>query len=376
MPTFRLTRRAALWSAAGLTLSSAAPWSKISSVAFRYSAVFTAAEIEWYSRFHLLVTGGILAADQTSRLLAAGCRLIAYEWAPAFYPGDSVSTPLDWQERVRVRQRDWLISPSPEGGGAAAPGKTAFWYDLADPSLRAARATHLAAAISSNGYSGVFLDTPGFEQLPESMRRAFNARHPGLDYNEQQGRFFEKLREALGPSRVLFLNQGYRHAAEFLPHADYDLTESYFTAQSGSGTVFRPWHNPQAPWESIRTPLEQLVIPASLRFPKVRFVHLGYAGSSPSEIRRAIHYGYAAAKLWNHDSYLMSASSSDEVDSIYERSLGRPLTASYQESTTGDAAWRHFEHGIVALNSSSRRIHLSELGRELPPGPAGFILPH
>ena len=91
-----------------------------------------------------------------------------------------------------------------------------------------------------------------------------------------------------------------------LPHADLDLTESYFTALDGGGTKFRKWHDPGAAWESIRTPMEQLVMPAARKFPQVRFVHANYAAGSAAVAHRAARYSWACAKLWGHEAYLIA----------------------------------------------------------------------
>ena len=126
-------------------------------------------------------------------------------------------------------------------------GRAAFWYDFADPDLRAARAAHLATQVSASSYSGLFLDTLGFEHLPPDLGAVFAARHPGADYNQERASFLEALRTALGPDQILFLNQGYGHSELFLPYADFDLTESYFVGASTGKAHFRPWHDPADP---------------------------------------------------------------------------------------------------------------------------------
>jgi hypothetical protein len=184
--------------------------------------------------------------------------------------------------------------------------------------------------------------------------------------------FLEKLRQHLG-TRILFLNQGYRHAELFLPYADYDLTESYFTTAPTDRTKFRVFHDPIAPWESILTPMEQLVIPASRRFPRVRFVHLGYAANPIEQTSRAIRYNYAAAKLWGHDAYLVTADARAERDDIYFTHLGAPLTWSCAYDAGRNVAWREFEGGIVALNSGSQTESILNGRYHLPDPPNGFV---
>ena len=368
-----MTRRATL-----LALASAAlAYSKGSrpTAAFHYAGAFSKSEIDWYSRFELLVTGGILSPSTTKELLQAGCKLIAYEWSSGFYPGDPVSAPLDWQSAVLTKGRDWILNLDPIGGGAAEPGRAAFWYDFASADLQQARAQFLAERVSKNGYNGVFLDTLGFEQLPLPARDEFRRRHPDSDYNRCQGQFLRQLRACLGPSPVIFTNQGYRAASEFLPYADLDLSESVFTLASGGQTTFRAWDDPVRPWDGIRVPMNQLILPAASAFPHVRFIHLNYAGGDPSVIQRAGLYSYAAAKLWDHESYLVTGNSALEEGSVYFSNLGRPLGAMYQVDASKGLVWREFENATVVLALAAPGVRRSVGRTEIDPEPGGYVIP-
>src|SRR5215475_14418362 len=183
-----MTRRMTLLMLAGLDLPCRSARRPFSSglVAFHYGASFERSTVEWYARFSILVTGGILGQEQSRRLMDRGTRLVAYEWSSAFYPEDAISADLEWQTEVRKQASTWLLLSQPMGGGAAMPGRRALWYDFAEPKLRSARAAHLASRVRTNGYSGLFLDTLGFEHLPPELRAVFSARHPGADYNRQQ----------------------------------------------------------------------------------------------------------------------------------------------------------------------------------------------
>lgn len=345
-------------------------------VAFHYEAVFPPAELRWYTRFANLVTGGILSPEQSRALRMSGTRLIAYHWSSAFYDAEP-AIERDWQRQVRAKSKQWLLSASPVGGAAAAPGRTAFWYDFGNPELREQRAKHLQSLIESSGYDGLFFDTIGFDQVPASLRAEFQRRWPKLNYNQCQGEFLATLRRLVGPGRILFTNQGYRDAQSFLPHADMDLTESYFTAttEDGRGTKFRPWHDSRLPWESIRTPLEQLLAPAAQRFPKVRFVHVNYAAGTAPVVSRAIRYSWAVAKLWGHEAYLIAPGTPAlERDEIYFQHTGKALPKQ-EVQQDGPVLWRSFEEGIVAINTSQRPAHLKICAADLPPGPDGFFLP-
>ncbi|MCC6590542.1 MAG: hypothetical protein IT168_27870 [Bryobacterales bacterium] len=325
------------------------------SVAFHYQAIFSEAALAWYPRFDLLVLGGILALEQIRRIRDAGAsKLIAYEWSSAFYAGDAVSAPLDWQNQARTQK--WVLNTTPVSGAAAENGKGAYWYDVANPELRQARARFLANRIEAAGYDGIFFDTPGFEQLPPPMRNAFTARYPAIDYNRMLGSFFAEVRRAL-PKRIVFLNQGFRQPDIFLPHADYDLTESYFTAlDAKAGTRFREWHDDRAPWECVKTPLEQLILKPARRYPNVKFVHLNYAGGNAETVRRAAIYSYCCAKLFNHQSYLMCFQDNGwERADCYFQDLGKPVDTVYREE--GGRVSRRYERATVAIENGRGLIY-------------------
>lgn len=342
-------------------------------VAFHYEAVFGPDAVEWYTRFKTLVTGAVLAPSETTKLRRNGTRLIAYEWTSGFYPGDPVSIAPKWEAAVRRKAGEWLVGNEPVRGGAAAEGKPAMWYDFGDESLILARAEHLAETLRESGYDGLFFDTPGLEYLPLPIREQFRRNHPRLDYNRCLGQFLGAVRDRLGRGQLLFVNQGYRHAAEFLPHADLDLTESTFTALDGVGARFRRWHDPTAPWESIRTPMQQLVEPAAKAFPNVRFVHANYSGGGSALAHRAARYSWACAKLWGHDSYLIAPGNySCEQDDIYFAETGAPAGA-YQEA--GDVVWRVFERGVAAVNAGSTVARIPGLQLSLPEPQQGYWFP-
>ena len=371
-----MTRRMAVFLLAGLDVAHKGAGRLYSPglVAFHYGAVFDRNAVEWYTRFAMLVTGGFLSREESQKLLdRASSRLVAYEWSSAFYPADAVSADIAWQTEALKHASTWLLNSQPAEGGAAMPGRAAFWYDFADPHLRAARAAHLAARVSASGYSGLFLDTLGFEHLPTDLRAVFSARHPHADYNREQGSFLKALRAAVGPEKILFLNQGYRHDELFLPYADFDLTESYFVAASAGETHFQPWHNLADPWHSILTPMEKLVQPASRRFPRVRFVHLGYAAGPAVKTRRAISYNYAAARLWDHSAYLVTESPAAEQDEVYFADLGRPLAAISGYDPGEGVAWREFEGGVVALNTGTRAASILNGRYQLADPPKGYV---
>jgi hypothetical protein len=119
--------------------------------------------------------------------------------------------------------------------------------------------------------------------------------------------------------------------------------------------------------------MEKLVVPASRRFPGVKFVHLGYAAGPEERTRRAIAYNYAAAKLWDHGAYLVAESPLAEQDMAYFSDLGRPLTATYAQDPGQGVAWREFEGGVVALNTGSRTTSILNGRYQLPDPPRGYV---
>jgi hypothetical protein len=357
------------------TFGVAGPPSSRRTVAFNYSAVFTPEESRWYQSFSSLVTGGILDPEQTRPLRAAGTRLIAYEWSSAFYPDDHVSITPAWQRTVARNAKRWLLNSEPLGGGAAEPNRVAYWYDFGNSELIVERASYLAGRLEECGYDGYFFDTLGLASLPASIQHEFQRRHSSMDYERCQGRFLKEIRRRIANRKLIFLNQAYRNADIFLPYADLDLTESYFTyIQPGGFTGFRAWRSETNPWDSITKAFNELVVPAARRFPHVSFVHLNYAAGDRPVIARALRYGWSAAKLWNQDSYLSVPSNHAlETDEIYFADLGHPATRGFQEDREASVAWRVFEKGVVAINAGRRDAAIPSLGFKLTDPPNGYI---
>ena len=344
-------------------------------VAFHYAAVFSPRDLAWYTRFNLLVTGAILSKEQSQKLKRHGTKLIAYEWISGFYPGDAASATPAWQKTVKAMGQPWMLTDQPLSGGAAETGKAAHWYDFGNQQLLEMRAKTLAKRLAEAGYHGFFFDTPGFEHVPPAAQEAFRRRNPGVDYNERQGVFLGELRRLLPAGKIIFLNQGYRHASELLPHADMDLTESSFTGLGPQGsTTFRPWHDESKPWECVRTPIYELALPALRKFPKVQMVHVNYAAGSAAEIRRAHRYAYVTARILGHDAYLIVPSSARaEEDPIYFTELGQP--EDHWREEPGGVIWRKFQHGIAAVNSASKPVSIPALGLSLPEPMQGYVFP-
>ena len=341
-------------------------------VAFHYQAQFAPRQIAWYTRFEILVTGAILTPPQTAPL-RRGPKLVAYEWSSGFYQGDAVSAPLDWQRSVESQSQRLLLTGKPVTGASAENGRLAQWYDFGSDELINQRAAFLADRVVRAGYDGYFFDTIGDQCLPVEVLAAFKRRHPGLDYNQRQGLFLKSLRAMLPAGKLIFLNQGYRHAEHLLPHADLDLSESYFTFLAGTGTGFRPWHDAAKPWESVKTPMEQLIAPALRRFPGVRMIHANYAAGAAPDVARARRYSLACARLFGQEAYtIVPGLPSGEEDDHYAADLGKPL-GPLREDPGQSVAWRPFERGVVAVNSSLGPARIAALNLTLPDALQGYV---
>ena len=349
----------------------------VKNVAFNYAAISKVADLQYFAKFDLVVTGAILAADQLRPLRAGKARLVVYQWSSAHYPREGSTAERAWEQRLRGHGREWLLSPEPTGGGAAAPGKGALWYDFGDADMRVALAEHIRSLIEENAYRGVFLDTLGLYSVPQPLQGEFQKRHAGLDYNRCQGEFIAKLRDVLGPEAIIFTNQGYRKPECFLPEADLDLIENSATLLgNASETQFRPWFQKGDEWESIEVPMDRLVVPAGRRYPRTRFVHINYVQGDESTCERAVRFGFACAKLWDHLSFVAPPGVQSALPSdVYFRDLGDPLSPSYEEDRSAGVAWRRYQNGVVALNASRDTYRIKELDLVLPRASDGYITP-
>jgi hypothetical protein len=349
----------------------------IKTVAFNYAAVSSILDLDFFSKFDVLVTGAILSNDQLRPLRSGNARLVVYQWSSAQYPNESRPAERVWENTLRSNAKTWLLSPDPVGGGAATLGRGALWYDFANPDLISRFSEHIRTLIEHNGYRGVFLDTLGFHSVPETLQREFQKRHPAADYDQCQGEFLSKLRNALGPEAIIFTNQAYRRPEYFLPHADFDLIENSATFIKNDGsTGFRPWFRKGAEWDSIEVPMTNMVVPAGRLYPHTQFVHINYVQGSKSTCDRAVSYSFACAKLWNQLSFVAPPAVQSAIpDNIYFRNLGEPFSSSYEEDREGGVAWRRFTSGVVAINSSMKQYRISSLKLTLSDPPRGYVFP-
>src|ERR1043165_2853720 len=196
--------------------------------AFHYRTPLTPPQLRWFSRFDLLVTHDPLPRAQVAALHARGTKLLVYEWSVAFYG----TLAGEWQRGALPRHPKALLNRDGLRGGAGSADADAWYYDPASDEHRVGRARAIARRLDDAGYDGVFLDTTTEESVHRAALAEFKARHPGADYDREFARFLANLRRELH-GKVIFTNQGYRKADDYLPYADWDLTESMITWKGG-----------------------------------------------------------------------------------------------------------------------------------------------
>ena len=257
------------------------------SVAFHYGPALTAQQLEWFGGFDVLVTHDPLPKAQVARLRARGTKLALYEWSVAYYR--TLARRGSWQRRAPV------LNAKPLRGGVGASDADAFYYDPAAPGFARARARALAEKLRAIGYSGVFFDTTTEQSVHPDARAEYRRRHPDVPYDEAFSRFLRALREELKDG-VILTNQGYRDAEHYLPHVDYDITESLITGPVDGGFRLRPRAQIDA-W------MRELILPAARRHPKVKYVHLNYVTDLD---RRVIDEILTIARAYGHEAYVAS----------------------------------------------------------------------
>jgi len=251
---------------ASVTLSAA---ERRGGISFHYARPLSARELEWYSRFDVLVTHDPLPRAQVDELHRRGTRLVLYEWAVAYYA--KLATP--WQRKLRPNA---LLNVTPLRGHLGSPNAGALYYDPAAPENHRGRAQALAARLRVFGYDGVFLDATTSESVHPAALAEYRRRHPDLDYDAAFASFLAALRDSV---RVIVTNQGYRRAEHVLPYVDWDVSESLITRHG----AFRPWDDPHDPWNSTAFLMRNLIAPAQKKFPHVRFAHINYMRAPSNE---------------------------------------------------------------------------------------------
>ncbi|HEX8169086.1 MAG TPA: hypothetical protein VF824_00940 [Thermoanaerobaculia bacterium] len=329
-------------------------------IAFHYATPLSAHELEWYSRFEVLVTHDPLPRAQVDALHRRGTKLVLYQWAVAFYATRSTK----WD---RALPHSALLNQRPLRGHLGAADADAFYFDPATREHQLGRAAMLGRRLRANGYDGVFLDTTTSESVHPEALAEFRLRHPETTYDEAFEEFLRNLRRELRHGLIV-TNQGYRSAARVLPYVDWDVTESLITYPRNGRFVFRPWNEPGDRWNSTSFLMRNLIEPVRKEFPSVRFAHINYL-DAPDE--RSIADIVAIARLYDADAYVSLPDITQPVESeLYFLDLGEAQPR--VELAAG--AYRFFERGTIAVNAGGKPMRIRRGGRTIVVPPATSVI--
>ena len=320
--------------------------------AFHYEPQLSEEGLGWYSQFNLLVTHDPLPADQVARLHSQGTRVLMYEWAVAFY--ESRATP--WQRWLLKKHSEELLNATALTGFAGSDVAPAWYFDPASPEHERERASELVHRIHAAGYDGVFLDTTTVLSVHPEARAVYEARHPDVPYDVAYSRFLVELRKKM-PDIVIFTNQGYRNAENYLPYVDYDLTESLITRPQDGSFKLRPWNDPADPWNSAFFLMRTVIEPLSKQYPAVHFSHLNYIDAAD---RETIRVAFALARIFDSDAYTGAPHVSDEIDPIYFSDFGPPV-APRVDLEDGSVTYREFERGTIAISTATHEVNAGSI---------------
>jgi hypothetical protein len=324
-------------------------------IAFHYTNPLSAAELEWFSNFEILVTHDPLPRAQIDALHRRGTRLVLYEWAVAFY----ATRAGPWNRTAPVLNR------TPLRGHLGALDADAYYYDPATREHQQGRASMLARRVRLLGYDGLFLDTTTAASVHPDALAEYQRRHPDVDYDEAFGGFLAKLRQSVP---VIVTNQGYRNAKHVLPFVDWDVSESLITRPRDGRFVLRPWNDRSDAWNSIAYLMEHLIAPVRRRFPRVRFAHINYLETAdPKRIAEII----ALTRLFDAEPVIAHPT----LTTMYRNELllldlgdGSPRV------DRPHGAYRFFERGFVAYNAGATAMRVTGRGRTFIVPPASAVI--
>jgi hypothetical protein len=314
--------------------------------AFHYGPVLDERALGWYSRFDLLVTHDPLPPDQVKVLHAAGTKLVLYEWAVAFYE----TRATDWQRSLLEKGHAALLNAKPLYGGVGSTSAPAWYFDPADDAHATGRAADVKRRLADAGYDGIFLDTTTFDSVHPDARAEYARRHPTVPYDRAYSVFLRHLREQM-PGMIIFTNQAYMKADDYLPYVDWDLTESLITRPLNGTFVVRPWNDPADPWNSTQFLMRTLIEPVATRYPRVRFGHLNYVSQADPEVIDLVE---AISLLFGGEGYVAAPRTRDEESPVYFRDPGKAV-ASRMDSADGKTSSRTFEHFTVTVTATGNK---------------------
>lgn len=307
-------------------------------IAFHYATPLTARELQWYSRFDVLVTHDPLPVEQIDALHRAGTRLVLYEWAVAWY----ASLANLWHGRLPANA---ALNSQPLRGHLGAADADAYYYDPATREHSRDRAVVLARRLRTLRYDGIFLDTTTSASVHPEALAEYRRRHPDLPYDVAFARFLDTLRTELRGGLIV-TNQGYRQAEHVLPYADWDVSESLITYPRDGRFVLRPWNDTRDRWNSIAFLMRNLIGPVRKRFPRVRFAHINYVDD-----QSLVDEIVAISRLFDaHPVVALRDVAATVQNDLLVYDFGKPLR--------GGSTHRYFEHGYVAFNPSRKSARI------------------
>lgn len=310
-------------------------------IAFHYANPLSPRDLQWYSRFDVLVTHDPLPQAQVAALRARGTRLVLYEWSVAYYH----SLRTLWHVR---QPRSLVLNDRPLRGHLGAPDADAYYYDPATREHQRGRAEMLARRLRAIGYDGIFLDTTTLHSVHPEARAEYERRHPSVPYDEAFAGFLQNLRRE--GVRLIITNQGYREAGQILPYVDWDVTESLITFAPAGKFILRPWNDARDRWNSTEFLMRNLIAPVRRRFPKVRYAHISYVDHP--ELSRIAEI-VAISLLFDAQPVIAKKDVTTTIASdLLLLDLGPPKSALA-------GSHRFFERGFVAYNPSAKSLRVS-----------------
>jgi hypothetical protein len=318
-------------------------------IAFHYRTPLTPQELEWFSRFEVLVTHDPLPRAQVEALHARGVELALYEWSVAYYA--SLATP--WHRKVPVLNKSGLR------GHVGAGDADAYYYDPASREHQKGRADFLARRLKAIGYDGIFFDTTTAMSVHPDAAAEYRKRHPGISYDEAFAAFLGNLRRKV---KLIITNQGFRAAEHLLPFVDWDVTESLITRPRDGKFAMRPWNDPADPWNSIAHIMNHLIAPVRAQYPNVRYAHINYV--TGNELENVI----AIARLWDAEPVVADPDLATMMKSdLFHLDLG--AAGERVERTNG--AYRQYEKGFIGYNAGKKAMRVDDV--VIPPESAIIV---
>jgi len=276
------------------------------------------------------------------------------------YPGEPFTTENGRARREHTGRGCWRTVL---GRGSAAANRNAF-CTIRQPGLAAEPARWLAQLLEQSDTAGTSSIPWGLSNCRRTCRSVLTPM-AGPDYNRCQGSFSANC-EPDWARKVDLPEPGIPSCAELLPHADLDLTESYFTAVEGARTRFRTWTMREPPGRAFECRWRSW----SFRRPAVSQrairVHVNY--STPARPEGAARYSWRCRACGITPPTLMVPRTplASETDLLFAET-GAPEQTALAARRRCD--YRVFERGVVAVNPVERPGRIRQTETVVPAGP-------